>query len=92
MCHFVLGMLYATGAARGAVGKYVVIVFIELFAISFTSSWSLVTKLYAAEIQPMRTRAAAASTGQGLNQLANFAVAVSGPAFLEASNFGPYFM
>ncbi|BGP55798.1 hypothetical protein JCM8202v2_003405 [Rhodotorula sphaerocarpa] len=91
-CHLVLGILYATGAARGNVGRFFVIAFIELFAISFVLSWSLVTKLYAAEIQPMRTRAAATSTGQGLNQLANFAVAVSGPAFLEAANFGPYFM
>ncbi|BGP48454.1 hypothetical protein JCM10450v2_004330 [Rhodotorula kratochvilovae] len=92
LCHFILGIFYATGVThRSEAGKYAVIVFIELFAVSFTSSWSIVTKLYAAEIQPTRTRAAATSFGQGANQLANFAVAVSGPAFLDASSSGPYF-
>ncbi|GAA5877955.1 hypothetical protein JCM1840_000123 [Sporobolomyces johnsonii] len=91
-CHMVLGILYATSAAHTAAGKWVVIAFIELFAISFTSSWSLVTKLYASEIQPARTRAAATSFGQGANQAVNFAVAVSGPAFLASSSFGPYFL
>ncbi|GAA6060934.1 hypothetical protein JCM10212_003842 [Sporobolomyces blumeae] len=90
-CHLVLGTLYATSAARTPVGKYVVLVFIELFAISFTCSWASVTKLYAAEIQPSRTRAAAASFGQAMNQLFNFGVAVSGPAFLASSSYGPYF-
>lgn len=41
----VLGILYATGAARGNVGRFFVIAFIELFAVSFVLSWSLVTKL-----------------------------------------------
>ncbi|GAA6001436.1 hypothetical protein JCM10207_006666 [Rhodosporidiobolus poonsookiae] len=87
---YVIGILYATGGARTPVGKWVVIVFIEAFAVSFTSSISLVTKLYAAEIQPSRTRAAATSFGQGMNQLVNFGVAVSGPFFLSASSSGPY--
>ncbi|GAA5896003.1 hypothetical protein JCM6882_005583 [Rhodosporidiobolus microsporus] len=90
-CHFILGILYASGAGYNNVGKWAAIIFIELFAVCFTSSWSLVTKLYAAEIQPSRTRAAAASTGQGANQLINFAVAVSGPFFLDKSSYGPYF-
>ncbi|GAA5957517.1 hypothetical protein JCM10213_003909 [Rhodosporidiobolus nylandii] len=84
-------MLYATGAARQSAGQWAGVVFIELFAVSFTSSWSLVTKLYAAEIQPSRTRSAATSFGQGVNQLVNFAVAVSGPFFLAQSSYGPYF-
>ncbi|GAA6028186.1 hypothetical protein JCM8097_006904 [Rhodosporidiobolus ruineniae] len=89
--HMFLGILYATGAARGSVGKYFAMVGIFLFAISFTSSWSLVTKLYAAEIQPSRTRSAATSFGQGMNQIVNFAVALSGPYFLAQSSYGPYF-
>ncbi|GAA5854431.1 hypothetical protein JCM8547_001820 [Rhodosporidiobolus lusitaniae] len=91
-CHIVLGILYASGAAQSPVGQYAAIVFIELFAVSFTSSWANVTKLYAAEIQPSRTRGAAASLGQGMNQLVNFGVAVSGPFFLDKSSFGPYFL
>ncbi|GAA5996737.1 uncharacterized protein JCM10292_003172 [Rhodotorula paludigena] len=91
-CHMVLGIFYATGVPRlSEAGKYATIVFIELFAVSFTSSWSIVTRLYAAEVQPTRTRAAATSFGQGANQLANFAVAVSGPAFLDRSSYSPYF-
>lgn len=110
-CHFVLGILYLTGAAHGSVGKWIVVVFLELFAVSFTSSWATVTKLYAAEIQvrpflpfsaagtdlfhctqPSRTRAASASFGQGMNQLVNCGVALSGPFFLDKSSYGPYFM
>ena len=42
----ILGIFYATGVThRSEAGKYAVIVFIELFAVSFTSSWSIVTKL-----------------------------------------------
>ncbi|GAA5925973.1 uncharacterized protein JCM15063_005174 [Sporobolomyces koalae] len=91
-CHLLLGSLYASGAARTPVGKWIVIILIELFAISFSSGWSLITKLYTAEIQPSRTRSAASSVGQGCNQAVNFAVAVSGPYFLNASAYGPYFL
>lgn len=42
----VLGIFYATGVPRlSEAGKYATIVFIELFAVSFTSSWSIVTRL-----------------------------------------------
>ncbi|GAA5975420.1 hypothetical protein JCM11641_004258 [Rhodosporidiobolus odoratus] len=91
-CHMVLGLMYATRAAHKPAGKWVAIIFIELFAVSFTCSWSIVTKLYAAEIQPSRTRAAATSFGQGMNQLVNMAVALSGPYFLAQSSSGPYFL
>ncbi|GAA6022959.1 hypothetical protein JCM11491_005483 [Sporobolomyces phaffii] len=91
-CHLLLGTMYASGAARTPAGKWVVIILIELFAVSFSSGWSLITKLYTAEIQPSRTRSAASSVGQGCNQAVNFAVAVSGPYFLSASQFGPYFL
>lgn len=42
----VLGLFYATGVPHESkAGRYAVIIFIELFAVSFTSSWSIVTKL-----------------------------------------------
>lgn len=44
-CLLVLGLLYATGAAQGSIGKWFVIVFIELFAVAFSSTWSLVIRL-----------------------------------------------
>ncbi|GAA5886161.1 hypothetical protein JCM6882_004283 [Rhodosporidiobolus microsporus] len=90
-CHFVIGSMYASGANKTSVGKYVVILFNEFFAVTFTAGWCLITALYAAEIQPARTRAASASTGRAFNQIINFAVAVSGPFFLAESSYGPYF-
>lgn len=44
-CLLMLGVLYATGAAQGSVGKWFVIAFIELFAASFSATWSLVIRL-----------------------------------------------
>ncbi|GAA5990957.1 hypothetical protein JCM11641_007446 [Rhodosporidiobolus odoratus] len=88
---FVLGSMYASGAAHTPVGKWVTIVFIELFAFVFGTTWASVTRLYSSEIQPSRTRAAAASFSQATNQLVNYAVALSGPVFLEKSSYGPYF-
>jgi hypothetical protein len=52
VCLFTLGFLYATGAAHTPVGKYAAIIFIELFAVCFTSSWSLITKLCASQSVP----------------------------------------
>lgn len=84
--------MYASGAAHQRVGKWVVVVVIELFAFCFSSTWSIMIRVYSAEVQPSRTRAAASAFGQGMNQLLNFAVAVSGPAFLAASSSAPYFL
>ncbi|GAA6061768.1 hypothetical protein JCM10212_000748 [Sporobolomyces blumeae] len=84
-----IGIMYASGAARGG-GRWFVIVLIEVLAASFSASWALVTRLYASEIQPSRTRAAAASFSQAANQTTNFIVAMTGPAFLR-TNSGPYF-
>mgnify|MGYP002477626719 FL=1 len=94
---FVIGSMYASGAAATERGKWVVIVFIEIYAFSFAASWGVVTRLcvplplssrvcagragltsgrrarsYSAEIQPSRTRAAAASVSVASNQLTNF--------------------
>ncbi|BGP37168.1 hypothetical protein JCM10450v2_001074 [Rhodotorula kratochvilovae] len=87
----VIGSMYASGAAYTEKGKWVVIVFIELYAFSFAASWGVVTRLYSAEIQPSRTRAAAASFSVATNQLTNFVVALTGPAFLARSAYAPYF-
>ncbi|KAM0791305.1 hypothetical protein ACM66B_005777 [Microbotryomycetes sp. NB124-2] len=87
---FVIGALYASGGAYTRAGKWTVIVMIELFAIFFAGTWSLVVRLYTSEIQPTKTRAAASSTGQAINQLANFVVALTAPQFLAKSSWGPY--
>jgi hypothetical protein len=67
-----------------------VILLIELFALSLAGSWSVVVRLYAAEIMPSRIRSSASSFGQGANQLINMAVALTGPAFLAKSSSAPY--
>lgn len=64
---------------------------VELFAITFSGSWSIVVRLYSSEIQPFRTRASATAFGQGANQAVNFVVAVTGPAFLAESSFGEFY-
>ncbi|KZP07920.1 general substrate transporter [Athelia psychrophila] len=87
-----IGALYASGAAYTPVGKWAVIVLIELFTVSFACSWAASIRLYCAEIQPSRTRAAASSFGQGANQLVNAVLALTSPAFLAKSPYGPYFM
>ncbi|GAA6001434.1 hypothetical protein JCM10207_006665 [Rhodosporidiobolus poonsookiae] len=89
-CLYVLGALYATGGAGTPVGKWMCLVFIELFAAFYTLSWAMITTLYSSETQPARTRAAATAFGRGMNQLVNFAVALSGPYFLQESSYGPY--
>lgn len=78
----------ASGAAYTPAGKWAVIVLIELFAISFSGSWAIYVRLYTAEIQPSRTRAAANSFGIGANQLCNTIVALTSPVFLAKSAFG----
>ncbi|GAA5917842.1 hypothetical protein JCM6882_000838 [Rhodosporidiobolus microsporus] len=87
---FVIGSMYASGAAKTEAGKWTVIVFIFLFVFTFGTTMASATRLYSSEIQPSRTRAAASSFSQATNQITNFAVAVSGPVFLEKSDYGPY--
>lgn len=82
--------LDASGAAYTPAGKWIIIVLIELFAVTFAGSWALCVRLYSAEIQPSRTRSAASSFGQGANQLVNTVVALTSPAFLAKSAFGEY--
>lgn len=82
----------ASGAAYTPIGKWAVIVLIELFTVTFAGSWALCVRLYTAEIQPSRTRAAASSFGQGVNQLINTILALTSPAFLAKSSFGELYL
>ncbi|KAI5475035.1 MFS sugar transporter [Pseudohyphozyma bogoriensis] len=91
-CLLIIGSLYASGANHTPGGKWTIIILIEVYAVVFAATWATVTRLYASEIQPSKTRAAASSFGQGANQLVNTIVALTSPAFLAASSFGPYFL
>ena len=68
-CMFIIGSLYASNSvhAHSGYGRWFVIVFIFVFALTYCVTWGLVGKVYASEIQPVQTRAAANSVAQGLN-------------------------
>lgn len=61
-----IGILYASNAARTTTGQWAVIALIEIFSIAFAASWGPTIRIYAVEVQPPRTRAAAASFGKSV--------------------------
>lgn len=65
---FLMGSLYAAGVVHpfGA-ARWVVIVSVFAFGLTYCATWAITGKLYASEIQPAHTRAAASSVAQGLN-------------------------
>lgn len=82
-CMMLLGSLYAAGAVHPyGIARWVVIVTIFAFGLTYCATWGIVGKIYASEIQPSNTRAAANSVSQGLGfvgRLPNFS-----PAFANA--------
>lgn len=91
---FLIGALYASGTVHGSVGagRWVVIVTIYIFAVIYSLTWGVGIKIYAAEIQPQRTRASATSLAHGSNWAANFLVALTTPILLSKSSYGAYFL
>lgn len=67
-CMLVIGVLYASNSVHSTgPARWVVVVLIFAFALTYCSTWGMVGKMYASEIQPARTRAAASCVAQGLN-------------------------
>lgn len=65
---FLVGAMYSADAVhRTGVGRWVVVVSIFVFALTYASTWAMVGKIYASEIQPGHTRAASNALAQGLN-------------------------
>ncbi|KAI5119490.1 hypothetical protein M0805_009514 [Coniferiporia weirii] len=91
-CMLTIGSIYASNAHTTASGRWAVIILIYVFVVSFSMSWAISNRIYASEIQPMRTRAAATSLGQAANWVVNWVVAFSTPLFLARSTSGPYFL
>ncbi|KAI1097455.1 general substrate transporter [Jackrogersella minutella] len=91
---FLMGSLYAGDAvhAGAGAGRWVVMVCIYAFAVIYCVSWAVGIKVYAAEIQPQRTRASATSIAHGSNWLSNFLVALVTPTLLARSSYGAYFL
>ena len=68
-CMLIIGSLYASGKVlkdRGA-ERWVVIVFMFVYALGYVSTWGIVGKIYASEIQLAHNRATAHALAQALN-------------------------
>ncbi|KAI9723471.1 MAG: hypothetical protein M1828_004201 [Chrysothrix sp. TS-e1954] len=92
-CMLLIGSLYASDSVHSyGIARWVVVVAIFVFALAYCGTWAIVGKLYAGEIQPAKTRAAANGVAQALNFFANWVVAMITPIFLAKSSYGPYFL
>jgi MFS family permease len=89
-----IGGLYAGDAVHENVGagRWIVIVTIYVYIIIFCISWAIHVKVFAAEIQPKRTRATATGMAYVSYSLANFLVALIVPVMLANTKFGAYFL
>ena len=66
-CMLLIGSLYAASAVHPyGIARWVVIVSVFIFGLTYTATWGIVGKIYASEIQPAHTRAAANCVAQGL--------------------------
>ena len=90
---FLIGSLYAADIVQPAgIARWVVVVSIFIFALAYVSTWGVVGKIYASEIQPAKTRAAANSIATGLGFFTNWLVAFATPILLAKSAYGAYFL
>ncbi|KAI0534946.1 general substrate transporter [Xylaria digitata] len=90
---FLIGSLYAAGAVHPTgIARWVVIVSVFAFGLTYCFSWGIVGKIYASEIQPDHTRAAGMCIAQGLGFFTNWLVAILAPILLDASSFAAYFL
>lgn len=89
-----IGALYASNTVypdHGAT-RYLVVVLIFLFTFVYSGTWAVTISIYASEVQPLKTRAAASSLGRSGNWVVNWVVAFTTPIFLKRSSCGVYFL
>jgi len=92
-CMMIIGSLYVTRSVHSyGSARWVVIVLVFVFGLFYSATWGVVGKVYASEIQPPNTRAAANCLAQGLNFFTNWMVAFFTPILLANSSFGAYFL
>lgn len=88
-----MGSLYASGAVQpNGIARWVVVVCVFLFGMIFCATWGIAAKIYASEIQPGNTRAAANSVGMAFSFFTNWIVTLITPILLDASAYGAYFL
>jgi MFS family permease len=68
-CMVIVGSLYASNSVvpEQPVAGWFIIILIFIFALTYVTTWGIVGKIYASEIQPARNRATANSIAQSLN-------------------------
>ncbi|KAL8387691.1 hypothetical protein RB595_009737 [Gaeumannomyces hyphopodioides] len=88
-----MGSLYAAGQVQptGGAGRWVVIVTIYLFAVTFSVTWSIGLRTFLVESLPRKTRSSASALAQSSNWLANYLIALTTPMLLAKSTFGAYY-
>ncbi|TAQ89296.1 hypothetical protein B7494_g2383 [Chlorociboria aeruginascens] len=93
-CMSLMGVLYATKSVHSTYGaaRWVVIVSIYIFAISYAITWAISVKLLTSEIQPIASRAITTSLAQSSNCVFNFFVALITPILLSKSSSAIYFV
>ncbi|KAJ7359236.1 general substrate transporter [Mycena albidolilacea] len=91
-CMLIMGALYASDAAQTHAGERTLIALIYIFIAAFISTWAMVIRVVASEMQPRRTRAAATSLAQCFGWAVNWIIAFSTPLFLTRSTSGPYLL
>ncbi|KAM0135434.1 hypothetical protein ACHAP3_005017 [Botrytis cinerea] len=90
---FIIGALYLSDSVHSyGIGRWVVVGLIFIFALTYCATWAVMGKIYASEIQPMKTRNEANSLAQGVSFFANWLVAFLTPIFLAHSSYGAYFL
>jgi hypothetical protein len=92
-CMFTIGSLYASDSVTPhSPSSYLIITLVFIFGLAYSSTWGIVGKIYASEIQPQATRSAASAVAQGLGFFTNWIVAIVTPVLLANSKFGAYFL
>ncbi|KAK4891568.1 hypothetical protein LTR27_009899 [Elasticomyces elasticus] len=90
---FLMGIMYAANAVhQTGAGRWIVILSIFAFAMSYAATWAFVGKIYASEIQPGHTRAASNAVAQSLGFITNGIVALITPILLAKTAYGAYFL
>ncbi|GAB7341820.1 hypothetical protein MBLNU457_g0145t2 [Dothideomycetes sp. NU457] len=90
---FLIGILYASHSVNAhSPTRYLVIILVFVFSLTYAATWAVVAKIYASEIQPAETRSAASCVAQGMGFFTNWLVAVLTPFLLAKSSFGAYFL
>jgi hypothetical protein len=92
-CMFTIGTLYASSSVHPhKPTSFLVIALVFIFGLAYSSTWGIVGKIYASEIQPQATRSAASAVAQGLGFFTNWIVAIITPVLLAKSSYGAYFL